>query len=100
MPGISQLPPRRRRIRLAAESYRKLRRLVLERDSWRCQFCGQIVNLQVHHLRPRSQQGDDKEENLITLCRACHERVHRERTLLASKRPTRCLEVYHPRRLT
>jgi hypothetical protein len=39
------------RIRLEAASYRKLHRQVLERDGWRCQFCGSMQHLQVHHLK-------------------------------------------------
>ena len=37
------------RIKLDSESYSKLHRQVLERDRWRCQFCGSMRHLQVHH---------------------------------------------------
>jgi hypothetical protein len=30
----------------------------------------------VHHMVFRSQLGDDVEENLITLCCNCHQKVH------------------------
>ena len=60
-------------------SYRELHRQVLERDGWRCQICGTMQNLQVHHLKFRSQSGSDEEQNLITLCAECHEQVHRAR---------------------
>ena len=40
-----------RRLRLDPESYRELHRQVLERDGWRCQVCGSMQNLQVHHLQ-------------------------------------------------
>jgi len=65
------------RLKLDATSYRELHRHVLERDGWRCQFCGSMQNLQVHHLKFRSQSGDDEEQNLITLCADCHEQMHR-----------------------
>jgi 5-methylcytosine-specific restriction endonuclease McrA len=65
------------RLRLDAETYRALHRRVLERDGWRCQLCGSMQNLQVHHLKFRSQSGNDEEPNLITLCAACHARMHR-----------------------
>jgi len=64
------------RLRLDSMSYTKLQRQVLQRDGWRCQFCGSMQNLQVHHLKLRSQSGGDDEPNLITLCAECHERVH------------------------
>ncbi len=68
--------PKSPRLRLDANSYHELQRQVLERDGWRCQFCGSMQNLQVHHLKLRSQSGDDVEQNLITLCADCHARMH------------------------
>ncbi len=65
------------RLRLDANSYLDLHRQVLQRDGWRCQVCGSMQNLQVHHLKLRSQSGGDEEQNLITLCVECHERAHR-----------------------
>jgi 5-methylcytosine-specific restriction endonuclease McrA len=64
------------RLRLDPMSYRGLQRQVLERDGWRCQTCGSMQRLQVHHLRFRSQSGSDVEQNLITLCSNCHARIH------------------------
>ena len=65
--------PRRK---LDSDSYRKLHRQVLERDGWRCQACGSMHHLQIHHLLFRSHSGGDTEHNLITLCVDCHHRVH------------------------
>jgi 5-methylcytosine-specific restriction endonuclease McrA len=65
-----------RRLRMAAVSYENLRQEVLRRDGWRCQACGAMSNLQVHHQDFRSHSGPDSEENLITLCNACHSGVH------------------------
>jgi 5-methylcytosine-specific restriction endonuclease McrA len=66
-------------IRLNHDAYRKLRRHILGRDGWRCQLCGSMEQLQVHHLKFRSQSGGDVEENLITLCGGCHAYAHRRR---------------------
>jgi 5-methylcytosine-specific restriction endonuclease McrA len=68
--------PKRRRIRMDAESYKKLCLEVLQRDGWRCQNCGGRERLQVHHKQFRSHSGDDSEENLITLCVTCHSSLH------------------------
>jgi len=64
------------RLRLNPESYEALRQQVLRRDGWRCQSCGAMANLEVHHKQFRSHSGHDSEENLITLCPACHSSVH------------------------
>jgi 5-methylcytosine-specific restriction endonuclease McrA len=66
-----------RRLRLNPAAYRQICAQVLERDGWRCQHCGNSQNLQVHHIRFRSQLGDDTAENLVTLCANCHEQIHR-----------------------
>jgi 5-methylcytosine-specific restriction endonuclease McrA len=69
--------PKSQRIRLDPDAYNQLRKQVLERDSWRCQHCGSRSQLEVHHLTYRSSMGSDIEENLITLCNECHQRIHR-----------------------
>ena len=63
-------------IRLEEESYRELRKQILRRDGWRCQLCGSMTNLEVHHQQFRSHSGPDQEENLITLCFICHFSTH------------------------
>jgi 5-methylcytosine-specific restriction endonuclease McrA len=63
--------------RLENPTYEALRRAVLQRDGWKCQDCGGMTNLEVHHQRFRSQSGPDHEDNLITLCRDCHSVRHR-----------------------
>ncbi len=75
---MKKIQSRSPRLRLDSTSYTKLQRQVLERDGWRCQVCGSMQNLQVHHLKFRSQSGSDVEQNLITLCAECHELMHRE----------------------
>ena len=73
---MSRIRPKRPRLRLDADAYHELCLQVLGRDNWRCQSCGAMQQLQVHHQQFRSQAGDDAEENLITLCDDCHRMVH------------------------
>jgi 5-methylcytosine-specific restriction endonuclease McrA len=75
---MKKIPAKNPRLRLDSTSYAKLQRQVLERDGWRCQVCGSMQNLQAHHLKFRSHSGSDEEQNLITLCAECHERMHRK----------------------
>ena len=63
-------------LRLDPLSYETLRQEVLRRDGWRCQSCGTMTNLEVHHRQFRSRSGHDSEENLITLCATCHASLH------------------------
>lgn len=64
-------------LRLDPASYEILRQQALRRDGWRCQSCGAMSNLEVHHKQFRCQSGRDSEENLITLCTQCHAQSHR-----------------------
>ncbi len=65
-----------KRIKLGIQAYRRLTKLVLERDAWRCQRCGSLKDLQIHHKTKRSHQGHDELSNLITLCAYCHLEEH------------------------
>jgi len=73
---MSSNRPRLPRVRLDAASYENLRQQVLRRDAWRCQACGAMSTLEVHHQQFRSHSSADSEDNLITLCSACHARLH------------------------
>jgi 5-methylcytosine-specific restriction endonuclease McrA len=73
---MNRLRQRKPRLKLPSREFAALRNQVLERDAWRCQFCGSSDNLHVHHLRSRDKGGDDCLENLITLCASCHRNVH------------------------
>jgi hypothetical protein len=73
---VNLVPSDPPRLRMDPEAYDVLRLQVLRRDGWRCQSCGTMSNLEVHHIQFRSHSGDDSEENLITLCSACHALIH------------------------
>ena len=64
--------PKNLRLKLNPKHYAALHRQILERDSWRCQVCGSMRNLEVHHIQFRSHSASDVEQNLITFCASCH----------------------------
>jgi 5-methylcytosine-specific restriction endonuclease McrA len=74
---MSSIDPKLVGLRLNPVKYESLRQQVLRRDHWRCQSCGTMVNLEVHHMDFRSHSGHDSELNLITLCSECHASIHR-----------------------
>jgi 5-methylcytosine-specific restriction endonuclease McrA len=74
---VNRIQPKSTPLRLDPDVYEQLRNQILRRDGWRCQACGTMSNLEVHHRDFRSHSGEDSEENLITLCNACHAAVHR-----------------------
>lgn len=60
-----------------------LRKMVLECDNWTCQKCGKTVEdgaeLHCHHINPVSMEPmlSADLENCVTLCKQCHQEVHK-----------------------
>ena len=60
---------------------------VLRRDEYKCTKCNwsheewnrsDPRHLELHHVKPHAEGGENTEENLITLCTVCHDDVHRK----------------------
>jgi hypothetical protein len=52
---------------------------ILARDNYTCQHCKgktKNVKLEVHHIVFRRNDGSDEHDNLITLCKTCHDGLH------------------------
>ena len=56
---MSPVSPNCVRLRLDPLAYESLRQQVMRRDGWRCQSCGTMANLEVHHKQFRSHSGRD-----------------------------------------
>lgn len=60
----------------------KRRSKILKQDAFECQSCGRKqlgegnVILDVHHIVPLAKGGSHSTNNLITVCRPCHEELH------------------------
>ena len=71
------------------------RRQAMQRDNYECQMCkeegmfkpGEVV----HHIKPSDKYPDLMYEidNLQTLCRPCHERVHGREPIANTRFPER-----------
>jgi len=42
-----------------------------------CYLCSSKLDLTLHHLIPREMGGATEEENLLSVCRPCHDAIHR-----------------------
>jgi len=49
---------------------------LLARTGRRCCICGTLHRVQLHHIIPKSDGGNDRIENAIPLCPNCHDDVH------------------------
>ena len=75
--------------------YSSRREAVLHRDNYTCQCCGKKnCRLEVHHIKFKSNGGTDDEENLITLCKECHDGVHTG-TVELNKKPKKSKGLKH-----
>lgn len=77
---------------LQSPEWQEKRLQVLQRDKYRCVDCGARKRLEVHHTSYKRVFKEDLDD-LITLCRACHEEEHSPKTqtvyVKASKLPKR-----------
>lgn len=61
--------------RTQRESVEKIKKAVLERDNFTCQYCGEKLDATeatLEHIIPRSLGGNSSFDNLITACRYCN----------------------------
>ena len=52
---------------------------IFDRDNYQCQECGNKDDLTIHHIDRNgrnSKNPNNDIDNLITLCRSCHSRIH------------------------
>ena len=78
--------------------WQKKRLEILQRDGWRCLFCGDKDNtLHVHHLAyiKGVDPWDYVDGVLVTVCEECHDREHSDRAYIDSVLPAlfRCFHV-------
>lgn len=58
-------------------SWEKVAQRIRRRDGFKCMECGATdTTLDVHHIIYLSNYGTNRQNNLITLCRTCHEAEH------------------------
>jgi len=55
-----------------------VKQYVLNRDNYQCRECKKKTNLKlhVHHIQFRSNGGSNSPDNLVTLCKTCHDKLH------------------------
>lgn len=66
------------------------RAYVLDRDNHTCQYCkgkSKEGRLEVHHIIYKRDGGSDDADNLITLCKTCHDKLHRGDIILKGGKP-------------
>lgn len=61
---------------LKSPEWQRKRHMVLQRDNWRCVYCGAPAT-QVHHKRYAKRNiGNEPISWLVSICKSCHESIH------------------------
>jgi 5-methylcytosine-specific restriction endonuclease McrA len=68
------MPPELKREYLKSQKWKKMKKFIHFRDGV-CQLCGSDKNLEVHHIT-YDRLGDENPDDLILLCRTCHQDIH------------------------
>ncbi len=71
---------------LQSEKWKVVRECAFIIHGKSCKKCGAETNLQVHHLRyPEILGNENVSEDLIVLCKECHQKVHGIETIVSEK---------------
>lgn len=96
---------------IKSHKFRELREKMLQRDNFRCRFCGRTmeeiadnpkITLQAHHIRyDNCGKGNEEElEDLITLDSVCHRACHSAKSNLSrfkdKSKVLQNLKLYNP----
>lgn len=57
-------------------NWKELREIVLDKYGYCCSICGNSGDVDIHHKIPIKDGGTNEIENLIAVCRNCHEKLH------------------------
>lgn len=60
---------------LQSDVWKAKRRRIIEQSDYRCARCGSAINLNVHHITYERLFFED-DEDLVCLCKNCHEQLH------------------------
>jgi len=62
---------------IRSAKWQKIRLRALDNRGHKCEKCGSLKKLHVHHLNYKGFGGNEQDNDLQILCRSCHMRVHR-----------------------
>jgi len=62
---------------MSSKEWNTIRKVTLKRDNYTCQSCGvRDISLDVHHTT-YEDFGEEKLDQLVSLCRECHSGIHK-----------------------
>lgn len=77
---------------LKSEKWRALRKAAYRRAIGKCEFCGSLA-ANIHHVRYPKNYSEDSVENLVAVCKRCHDLGHGIRAEIVDPPCVRCGEA-------
>lgn len=71
---IKSIPPSK----FAKRPNKTLKKKIKARDANKCMLCNSNDNLTLHHILRRERGGRTDMKNIITLCKVCHAKLHKD----------------------
>lgn len=57
-------------------SHKRAIDLAKTREDFECEICGNDTNLHGHHIIDVGFGGDAEPENILVVCKSCHDKIH------------------------
>lgn len=83
-------------------NFQNLKQYILHRDNYTCRQCRKNANseLHVHHIVFRSNGGTDTKNNLVTLCKLCHDKLHKKKNAQKASMKLQTHKIKHTKHAT
>lgn len=83
----------------SGNSLQPKKNLIHKRDNHQCQYCGSIKNLTIDHVIPKSKNGKNTWDNMVTCCLKCNlkkgDKLLSETDMVLYKKPYSPLNKMH-----
>ena len=63
---------------ISSEKWNIIKHIIVRKRGYKCELCGHIRNIQLHHKNYDHKLGYEREEDLILLCDRCHKVSHQD----------------------
>ena len=61
---------------MRSSEHRKAIALAKIREGYDCEICGSDLDVHGHHIKDYSFGGEATPENILVVCKKCHDKVH------------------------
>ena len=67
---------RRSKRDMFAQAQKDLKRELITKRGEKCEICGSVEHIELHHINPISEGGANSRSNSMLVCSKCHQKLH------------------------